>query len=272
MSRRMGAVIGSALAFYAVITLLGCVPVAQTRSDAASPSTADDGVQSGISRETGLDSTSSQDGSVRSSGRERNGYSTLSPAERRLREQSRKFDRTIWEGTLVGAAGGAVWGLIGGGDTSDMLRQAAIGAATGSLSGAYVARKQEQYADKEDQLQAMILDVRESNEDAEAFIESAREVVAEDKRRLAAVEKRYKQGTAAYAELQREKGRVGANRQVIVKAVDGAKQKYTMFKGAEQDYQKKNPDTDTQRLQRELKTYNEQIQTLDDLAESVSVA
>jgi hypothetical protein len=271
MSKRLVAVIGPALALFATMTLPGCAPVTQTKADAPSPSSTGDRVQSRIGGETARDFTASPDSSVQSSGRQRHDDDALSAAEQRMREQSRGFDRTVWEGTLTGAAGGAVWGLIGGGDTSDVVRDVAIGAALGSLSGAYVARKQKQYADKEDQLQAMILDVRESNEDAEAFIASVRAVIAEDKRRLAAIEKQHRQGGVAHPQLQREKERIDANRQVVVKAVDGAKQKYTMFEGAEQDYHKRNPDTGTQGLQRELKTYSEHIETLDDLAESMGV-
>jgi formylglycine-generating enzyme required for sulfatase activity len=68
------------------------------------------------------------------------GYQLTTP-ERRMREQSRNFERTVWEGALIGAAGGALWGIIKRDETSDVLKKAAIGAAVGGLAGAYIAHK-----------------------------------------------------------------------------------------------------------------------------------
>jgi hypothetical protein len=196
----------------------------------------------------------------------------LTASERRMREQSRNFERTVWEGALIGAAGGALWGVIRGDETEDVLKKAAIGAAVGGLAGAYVAHKQKQYSDKEDQLDSMIADVRDSNRSAEALVASGRAVVAEDKRRLASVERQYKQGAATYEDLQREKDRISANRQVLAKASTGAKDKYGMFQGAKREYETQNPGTDTRQFGNELDTYNEHIQTLDELATGISVA
>jgi hypothetical protein len=196
----------------------------------------------------------------------------LTASERRMREQSRNFERTVWEGAMIGAAGGALWGVIRGDDTSGVFKKAAIGAAVGGLAGAYVAHKQKQYSDKEDQLDSMIADVRDSNRNAEALIGSARDVVAEDKRRLSSVERQYKQGAATFEDLQQEKARIRANREVLTKASGGAKEKYSMFEGAKRGYENQNPGANTRKFETELDTYNEHIQTLDKLAMSISVA
>ena len=45
-----------------------------------------------------------------------------------------------------------------------------------------------------------------------------------------------------------------------------------MFEGAEREYRQQNPGTDTKPLQTELKAYNRQIETLDGLADTISVA
>jgi hypothetical protein len=197
---------------------------------------------------------------------------SLSPAEQRMREQSRAFERTVWEGALIGAGAGALIGALRGGDTKDILKGALIGGALGGLAGAYVANKQKQYSDKEDQLDSMIADVRESNRDTEELIASVRQVVAEDKRRLAEVERRYKAGKATEAELQGTRTRIADNRTVVAQASKGARDKYSMFQGAEKTYREQNPGTDTGRLQQALKAYNSQIQTLDGLADTIKVA
>jgi len=196
----------------------------------------------------------------------------LTPAEKRMREQSQAFQKTVWQGALFGAGSGVLWAIIQGDDTKDILKNALIGDAVGGFSGTYIAHKQEQYSNKEDQLDSMIADVRESNEDTEALIASVRQVIDEDKRRLASVQKQVTAGTATDAQLNAVRNRISDNQAVVDQASKGAREKYRMFQGAEQEFSKRNPGTDTSRLQSELKAYNQQIETLDGLAHSISVA
>jgi hypothetical protein len=196
----------------------------------------------------------------------------LTPAERRMREQSRAFQRTVWEGVLIGASAGALWGVVAREDAKDVLKKALIGGAVGGLAGAYIGHKQKQYSNREDQLDSMIADVRDSNRQTEELIVSVREVVAEDKRRLASIEKRYETGQATEAELKQARARISENKTVIAQASRGAREKYSMFEGAEREYRQQNPGTDTTGLQSELKAYNRQIETLDGVADTISVA
>lgn len=244
------------VAAFAVSAILmgGCVSTGDTVSDPLS------GAASWLSGVTGGTSTGAES------------TADLTPAERRMREQSRAFQRTVWEGVLIGASAGALWGVIAREDAKDVLKKALIGGAVGGLAGAYIAHKQKQYSSKEDQLDSMIADVRDSNRKTEELIVSVREVVAEDKRRLASVEKRYKTGQATEAELKEVRARVSENKTVVAQAGKGAREKYSMFEGAEREYRQQNPGTDTKGLQTELKAYNRQIETLDGLADTISVA
>jgi hypothetical protein len=189
-----------------------------------------------------------------------------------MRDQSRAFQKTVWEGVLIGAGVGTLWGVIQGDKAKDVLTKAAIGGAVGGLAGAYVAHKQKQYSNKEDQLNSMITDVRASNKETADFIASVRQVVDEDKRRLAAVEGRVRKGQATQEELQSTRRRVADNQKVIAQASKGAREKQTMFQGAERQYRQNNPGADTGGLQRELDAFNRNISTLDGLAQSVAVA
>jgi len=99
-----------------------------------------------------------------------------------------------------------------------------------------------------------------------------REVIAEDKRRLASVQRDYKAGRATQTEIENARRRVSENKAVVAQASKGAREKYSMFEGAEREYRQQNPGTDTARLQSELKAYNRQIETLDGLANSISAA
>jgi uncharacterized membrane protein len=276
MSRRIEASGRCAIALLGVASCFGCVPTEQVRTDALSGVTrwirelppAGELVGGSGSSSYGA-AGHGADVAFRPSGGQ--DYE-LTRSERRMREQSKNFERTVWGGALIGAAGGALWGVIGGDRATDVFKKAAIGAAVGGLAGTYIAHKQKQYSDKEDQLDSMIADVRASNRDAETLIVSTRDVLAEDKRRLASVKRQYKQGAATREDLQREKARIRANRDVVTKASGGAKEKFSMFKGAKREYENQNPGTDTKRFENELETYNEHIQALDELATDISVA
>ncbi len=197
---------------------------------------------------------------------------SLTPAEQRLRRQSNAFRKTVWEGVLIGAGAGTLWGVIQGDEAKDVLLKAAIGGAVGGLAGAYIASKQKQFSSKEDQLDAMIADVRRSNQETEELIASARQVIAEDKKRLAAVEQRYRKGQASQSEVASMRSRITDNQAVIAQASKGAHEKQTMFQGAERRYRQDNPGTDTGRMQQELAAYSRKLNTLDSLAGSVAVA
>ncbi len=239
----------------AVVGLAGCVTPGDTLSGMSMP---------GVPSLTGGTPAATEPSAVATT--------DLSPAERRMREQSRAFQKTVWEGVLIGAGAGALWGVIEGDDAKDLLKKALIGGAVGGLAGAYIGHKQRQYSDEEDQLNSMIADVRESNQQTEALIASVQQVIEEDKRRLATVEKRYKAGEATQAELASTRARISENRAVVAQATQGAREKYSMFEGAERSFREQNPGTDTGRLQSELNSYNQQIETLDGLADSISVA
>ena len=197
---------------------------------------------------------------------------SLTPSEQRLREQSRVFQKTVWEGALIGAGAGTVYGVIRGEKGTDLLRDALIGGAVGGLAGAYVAHKQEQYSSKEDQLDSMIADVRKSNQETVELIASVRQVIAEDKKRLAAVEQQVRKGQATQADLDGTRRRIADNQAVITKARTGAHEKLTMFRGAEQQFRRDHPGANTGGMQRELETYNKNLATLDGLAGHVAVA
>ncbi|WP_058555558.1 hypothetical protein [Thiohalocapsa sp. ML1] len=197
---------------------------------------------------------------------------TLTPAERRLRQQSEAFQRTVWEGALTGATAGSVLGgwLVGG--IRGAVAAGTAGGASGSLAGAYVARKQSAFATAEDQLEAMVADVRGSNRAAESLIASAREVIAQDRHTIAALEQRFRGGQATQAELESARRRGEANAVAVRNAVQGAGEKYEMFSGAERIYRTRNQTADTRDLKRELNAFRQQIGVLDGLVGSIDAA
>jgi hypothetical protein len=187
----------------------------------------------------------------------------LTPAERRMREQSQAFARTVWEGTMVGSSSGGLMAIVTGNELSS-LGGGTAGGAAGALAGSYVARKQRQYSEKEDLLT--------SNEETQSFIASVREVIDEDKRRLASVQQQVRKGAATAAELESTRRRIADNQAVIAQAGKGAREKQAMFQGAEREFRAKHPGTNTAPMQQQIEAFNQNINTLDSLARSVSAA
>lgn len=247
------------------VTMLGCVSTPTALDSAAQGAAA-------LAQQLGQGMPALGSGAAQSGAAAAESSAPLTPAEERLRRQSKAFQRTVWEGALIGAGAGALWGVLAGDDTKGILTKTAIGGAVGGLAGAYIASKQKAFASEEDQLDSMIADVRQSNRDAEALIASLREVIAEDRARLAAVERRYRAGQATEADLAATRKRVAVNRSIAQDAAKGAREQYTMYSDAERAFRGKSPGTDTQGLKSELTTYKQQIETLDGLADSLSVA
>lgn len=199
------------------------------------------------------------------------GGAPLTPVEQRMRAQSQAFDKTVWEGALIGGGSTSLLMAFLTGQELVMLAGGA-GAAAGGLAGSYVANKQKHYANKEDVLNAMIADVRQSNADSRALIASVRAVIDEDKRRLAAVQQQVRSGQATQAALEAERRRINENKAVITQASRGASEKQAMFQDAERQFRAANPGTDTARMHEQLSAFNQNIDTLNGLVQSISAA
>lgn len=190
----------------------------------------------------------------------------LEADERELRRRSRNFNRTIIEGAAYGAAAGALIGLLSDRDAKTTALYSLAGAGVGALAGTYLANKQRQYSAAEDQLDSMIADVRKSNDDTRQFISSARQVIAEDRRRLNEANARYAAGKSNKAELDRAVARARANREVIKKTKADAHKQADVYAKAEQDFKSTNPNTSTSGLSSELSAFRDSLNTLDEVA------
>ena len=196
----------------------------------------------------------------------------LSPEERAMRDQARKFDHTVWQGVMLGALAGGAIGVLAGGDAKGAAEGVMIGAAVGAIAGAYVAGMQKRYANKEDQLNAMIADVQTANRESEALIADVRKVIEADRRRLAAVQARISRGEATKAELIQERGRAAGSRRVVEQALLGGRDRYRVFTSAEGRFRQQNPGVKTDSFVQALDAYQARLNTLDALAASMKQA
>jgi archaellum component FlaC len=116
----------------------------------------------------------------------------LTPAEQRMREQASTYNQTMMEGALMGCAAGGLVGLLLS-NSNNQVENALMGCAAGGVlgggAGAYVADKQEAYANEEQQLDAMITDVRQENERLAGLVSATQDVIAADKERIGQIDR-----------------------------------------------------------------------------------
>ncbi|TDP44988.1 YMGG-like glycine zipper-containing protein [Zavarzinia compransoris] len=123
-------------------------------------------------------------------------YEPLTPAQAALREQTDRFNETVATGAVAGALLGALVGALA--DSRNPGRGAAIGAAAGGVlggaSGYYIASENEQYASREQALEARIQAARNEAASYRQIAASSSKVAAENRRKLAQLEQQYRNG------------------------------------------------------------------------------
>lgn len=161
--------------------------------------------------------------------------STMTPAERRLHEQGEDFNRTLIEGAVVGAVAGAVLGALLS-SKEHRGQGAAIGAGLGTAAGAaggyYVAKQKERYANEEARLSAMTADVKVDNAKLMQMAATAREVMAEDRRRLEQVEQEIAAGKADQATTRQQLAGLDDNARYLQKTIGNLRKKVDEYKHA----------------------------------------
>lgn len=158
--------------------------------------------------------------------------STLSPAEKRLREQADTFNQTVVEGAVAGCAVGLLVGLLAAGNGSRGQGAAigcAAGAAMGGATGYYIADKQEQYANEEARLDSMTDDVRKDNQRLADMIATSRQVIAEDSKTLEGLNQKVASGKMSKEKARQELARIDENTQYMQKTLAKLKEKHEEY-------------------------------------------
>lgn len=141
----------------------------------------------------------------------------LTPEEQRLRQQAEVFNNTVLEGALVGAAIGSLSGLLTRRDAKGALVGGVAGAALGSAAGHYIAQKQQEYANTEERIDAVIADAREDNQRMSELVSTSKKVIAADKRRIAQLEKQIASGAISKEKARRQLADIEANERYLSK-------------------------------------------------------
>ena len=150
-----------------------------------------------------------------------------SPEEARLRQQGNAFNNTVAEGCAVGAVAGALIGALLSGK-HHRGRGAAIGAAAGGAlgcgSGWWLAETQQRHAMSEQQLDALAQTLRQENAKLAQLVNTSRQVIAEDKRKIARIERDLAAGLLSREQARAEMGSVDSNERYLNQTLSNLKQ------------------------------------------------
>ncbi|QQO55914.1 MAG: hypothetical protein N838_23780 [Thiohalocapsa sp. PB-PSB1] len=153
--------------------------------------------------------------------------SAYTPAEQQLRKESNQFAKTSLQGCLAGAAAGALVGLLASRDRNKgLLIGAAGGCAAGFATNAYVQQKRGQYRNNEARVNAMIADVRADNQKLAGMISTTRQVIADDRQRIAKINAGIRNRELSASQARVELARVKENRRLLGNSIEQAEKKY----------------------------------------------
>ncbi|MCB2100624.1 MAG: hypothetical protein KDE22_07125 [Rhodobacterales bacterium] len=184
----------------------------------------------------------------------------MTAQEASLREQNDAFNRTVAEGAMMGALAGALIGGLIAGNARGAAIGAGVGALAGGASGYYVAQQQRNYANEESRIDAMVADVRADNERTAQYLSTAQQVIANDRRKLAELNRQYAAKTISLQEGQAKLSRVKDNQKVMRETLTGLRKKRDEYVYAANQSRNK---TNTRQMDREIALMEHNISTLE---------
>lgn len=187
----------------------------------------------------------------------------FTPEEQRLRQQAEVYNQTVWEGCAVGVGTGALAGFLAGRSLASTAIGAGAGAAIGCGAGWYIANLQEGHAAKEQQLDAMITDVRADNERLSGLVGSARQVIAKDKAKIDQIDRNLASGKISMETARSEMASVDDNQRYLESTLANVKLRQNEWKEVAKEARKKADPEKIAEIDLEMKKLETQISFLE---------
>lgn len=192
---------------------------------------------------------------------------SLTPAERRMRQESGVFSKSNVQGCMTGAIGGALLAALLTNKGRDRRgRNIAIGAVVGCGIGvgvnSYVQTQRAHYRNHEARMRVMIADVRRDNEKLARLISTSKEVMAEDRRKIAAIDSAYRAKGVSTAEAKVQMRRVRANRDHLKNTLASVQRKHEDW--VQVSRMERQVGADTAGLDAEIRRLQVQVSSLED--------
>jgi outer membrane lipoprotein SlyB len=187
----------------------------------------------------------------------------FTPEEQRLRQQASVYNQTVLEGCAVGIGVGALAGYLAGGNLTSTAVGAGAGAAIGCGAGWYIANLQEGHAGKEQQLDAMITDVRADNERMAGLVVSARQVIAKDKAKIDQIDRDLASGKMSMEMARAEMASVDDNQRYLESTLANVRLRQNDWKEVAKEARKEGDPAKVAEIDREMKKLETQISSLE---------
>lgn len=180
-----------------------------------------------------------------------------------MRQQAEVYNQTVLEGCAVGIGTGALAGFLAGRSLTSTAVGAGAGAVIGCGAGWYIAKLQEGHADKEQQLDAMIADVRADNERVAGLVESAHQVIAKDKAKIDQIDRDLASGKISMESARSEMANVDDNRRYLEATLANVKLRENEWKEVANEARKKGDPQKVAEIDREMTKLETQISLLE---------
>ena len=193
----------------------------------------------------------------------------LTPAEKQLQEDEKRFYSTLMGGAVVGALAGAGVGLLGChlAGYKDARLRACIAATTvtsgvvGGVDGYVTAKREAAGRNELRAVQATAADVKQDNEKLRSYLDNSGRVLAEGQTRLATLRGDVQKKRVSAAEAEGARQREERNIASMTKTLEQAKETRTNYIAASK---KLNGDAQSKRqLDAEITRMNQQIAELE---------
>ncbi len=187
----------------------------------------------------------------------------FTPEEQRLRQQASVYNETVLEGCAVGMGAGALAGFLAGKSLTSTAIGAGAGAAIGCGAGWYIANLQEGHAGTEQQLDAMITDVRVDNERVAGLVVSARQVIEKDKAKIDLIDRDLASGKMSMEMARAEMANVDDNQHYLESTLANVKLRQNEWKEVAKEARKQGDPQKAAEIDQEMQKLEKQISSLE---------
>ncbi|HHJ16969.1 MAG TPA: hypothetical protein ENJ80_09760 [Gammaproteobacteria bacterium] len=193
------------------------------------------------------------------------GAAPMTASEQKLREEGKSINTSGLQACLIsaGAVGTATYLLTG--DKGKAIGGAIVACGVGVGANYYLQNKRQQYANGEQRLQAMIEDVRKDNARLSRIIQSAGEVVAEDRQRIDEIDKAYRAKQITLEQAQEKMRSVDDNKAYLEQTLANLRKREEEWKQVAEDERKQQPNSKKMvEMDKEIGKLQEQIASLEE--------
>jgi archaellum component FlaC len=157
------------------------------------------------------------------------GSSSAAPADPRLvnSNSAQFFSKSGWQACAGGALVGALACQLGNPSekTQCMVAAGLVGCGVGMGANYYLDNQRSKYANAEDRLDATIADVRKDNQELTALSDTARSVIADDKRKIQQIKQDIASNKLQRAQAQQQIADIDANTNYLKKTLADVRSK-----------------------------------------------